>query len=242
MQTIKTERVPYWIKTVVIFFLGWVVIYAGRSVLSPIMPQIQTEFGLSKSHLGLISSLFFLTYTLLQVPAGLLGDRLGRKRILVSGFMLFALFIAAVSISSNFLIFIVLWMLTGASQGVYYGPQYALSSEAIPKKWITLGSAVIGSGMSFGIALGYYLSSFMIEHFHTSWKMPFLAMAVPVLIVALLMLFFIREKAPQSAGDTPAAVATKSEFSFLDLFKNRNLLMAYITIFCSIYGFFVIIT
>lgn len=126
MQTIKTERMPYWIKTVVIFFLGWVVIYAGRSVLSPIMPQIQTEFGLSKSHLGLISSLFFLTYTILQVPAGLLGDRLGRKRILVSGFMLFALFIAAVSISSNFLIFIVLWMLTGASQGVYYGPQYAL--------------------------------------------------------------------------------------------------------------------
>ncbi|WP_447875822.1 MFS transporter [Serratia fonticola] len=242
MQTIKTERMPYWIKTVVIFFLGWVVIYAGRSVLSPIMPQIQTEFGLSKSHLGLISSLFFLTYTILQVPAGLLGDRLGRKRILVSGFMLFALFIAAVSISSNFLIFIVLWMLTGASQGVYYGPQYALSSEAIPKKWITLGSAVIGSGMSFGIALGYYLSSFMIEHFHTSWKMPFLAMAVPVLIVALLMLFFIREKAPQSANDAPVAAAAKSEFSFLDLFKNRNLLMAYITIFCSIYGFFVIIT
>ncbi|MBK0001396.1 MFS transporter [Erwinia sp. S38] len=242
MQTTKNERVPYWIKTVIIFFLGWVVIYAARSVLSPVMPQIETEFGLSKSQLGLISSLFFLAYTLLQVPAGLLGDRLGRKRILVGGFMLFTLFMAAISISPTFLIFMLLWMLTGASQGVYYGPQYALSSEAIPKKWITLGSAVIGSGMSFGIALGYYLSSFMIEHYHTTWKMPFLAMALPVLIVALLMLVFIREKAPSTDANPAAGTETKGDFKFGDLFKNRNLLMAYITIFCSIYGFFVIIT
>lgn len=242
MQTTKNERVPYWIKTVIIFFLGWVVIYAARSVLSPVMPQIETEFGLSKSQLGLISSLFFLAYTLLQVPAGMLGDRLGRKRILVSGFMLFTLFMAAISISPTFLIFMLLWMLTGASQGVYYGPQYALSSEAIPKKWITLGSAVIGSGMSFGIALGYYLSSFMIEHYHTTWKMPFLAMALPVLIVALLMLVFIREKAPSTDANPAAVTETKGDFKFGDLFKNRNLLMAYITIFCSIYGFFVIIT
>lgn len=241
MQT-KTERVPYWIKTVIIFFLGWVVIYAARSVLSPVMPQIETEFGLSKSQLGLISSLFFLAYTVLQVPAGMLGDRLGRKRILVSGFMLFTLFMASISISPSFLIFMLLWMLTGASQGVYYGPQYALSSEAIPKKWITLGSAVIGSGMSFGIALGYYLSSFMIERYHTTWKMPFLVMAIPVLIVALLMLVFIREKAPTAVEKMPAGNEKKSEFKFSDLFKNRNLLMAYITIFCSIYGFFVIIT
>jgi len=242
MQTTHHERVPYWVKTVIIFFLGWVVIYAARSVLSPIMPQIEVEFGLSKSQLGMISSLFFLAYTFLQVPAGMLGDRLGRKRILVSGFMLFAICMAAISISPTFLIFILLWMLTGASQGVYYGPQYALSSEAIPKKWITLGSAVIGSGMSFGIAMGYYLSSFMIERFHTTWKMPFLAMAVPVLIVALLMLVFIREKAPDAVSKAPAGSEQKSTFRFSDLFKNRNLLMAYITIFCSIYGFFVIIT
>ncbi|MFG1175146.1 MFS transporter [Erwiniaceae bacterium CAU 1747] len=242
MLTTKNERVPYWIKTVIIFFLGWVVIYAARSVLSPLMPQIETEFGLSKSQLGLISSLFFLAYTLLQIPAGLLGDRSGRKRILLSGFMLFTLFMAAISISPNFMFFMLLWMLTGASQGVYYGPQYALSSEAIPKKWITLGSAVIGSGMSFGIAFGYYLSSFMIERFHTSWKMPFLAMALPVLIVVLLMLVFIREKAPATDATPPASVKKQGDFRFADLFKNRNLLMAYITIFCSIYGFFVIIT
>lgn len=134
-------------------------------------------------------------------------------------------------------------MLTGASQGAYYGPQYALSSEAIPKKWITLGSAIIGSGMSFGIALGYNLSSTMVQTYNTSWKMPFLAIAIPIFIIAMMMLIFIKEKAPATdEAASKAAAAPAEKFSFWDLFKNRNLVLAYITIFCSIYGFFVIIT
>nr|WP_258554930.1 MFS transporter [Pragia fontium] len=240
----KNTLMPYWIRMVIIFFLGWVAIYAGRTVLSPIMPMIQTDFGLSKTELGMISSLFFLAYTALQIPAGILGDKIGRKKIMVQGFVLFAIFIASISISPSFLIFIILWMLTGASQGAYYGPQYALSSEAIPKKWITLGSAIIGSGMSFGIAIGYYLSSTMIQTFNTSWKMPFLVIAVPIFAIAMLMLFFIKEKAPvtEPVVNTAKTQEPAEPFSFWDLFKNRNLLLAYITIFCSIYGFFVIIT
>lgn len=239
----NSPLIPYWIKMVIIFFLGWVAIYAGRTVLNPIMPMIQTEFDLSKTELGMISSLFFLAYTALQIPAGILGDKVGRKKIMVQGFFLFAIFIASISISSSFILFIILWMMTGASQGVYYGPQYALSSETIPKKWITLGSAVIGSGMSFGIALGYNLSSTMVQTYQTSWKMPFLVIAVPIFIIAMMMLIFIKEKAPPAGDVAPKTTAAAAEaFSFWDLFKNRNLVLAYITIFCSIYGFFVIIT
>ena len=50
----------YWIRLVVIFFLGWIVIYAGRSVLSPLVGELQTQFGLTKVQTGGIMSLFFL--------------------------------------------------------------------------------------------------------------------------------------------------------------------------------------
>ncbi|WP_434778256.1 MFS transporter [Neisseria sp. Ec49-e6-T10] len=243
MQNESKKIDSYWIKVVIVFFLGWVVIYAGRSVLSPVISEIQSEFGLSKAQTGGVMSLFFLTYTFLQVPSGILGDKIGRKKVLVTGFFLYAVFIASIAVSPTFMIFIALWMITGAAQGAYYGPQYALSSEAIPKKWITLGSAVIGSGMSFGIAFGYYLSSIMVTNYHTSWKMPFVVVAVPILIVTLMMLFWIREKAdPKAAEQNAVQAQSKEAFKFSDLFKNRNLVLAYITIFCSIYGFFVIIT
>ena len=227
----------YWLKLVIIFFLGWIVIYAGRSVLSPLIGELQIQFGLTKAATGGIMSLFFLAYTLFQIPSGILGDKIGRKRVLVTGFSLYAIFIAAIYFVPSFTIFLILWMLTGAAQGCYYGPQYALSSEAIPKKWITLGSAIIGSGMSFGIAMGYYLSSVMISVFNTSWKIPFVMVAMPIVIVTILMIVFIKDKSKFSV-----ASQTSEKTNFSQLFKNRNLVLAYITIFCSIYGFFVIIT
>ena len=239
MENDLTPSIPtgYWLKLVIIFFLGWIVIYAGRSVLSPLVGELQTQFGLTKAATGGIMSLFFLAYTLFQIPSGILGDKIGRKRVLVTGFSLYAIFIAAIYFVPSFTIFLILWMLTGAAQGCYYGPQYALSSEAIPKKWITLGSAIIGSGMSFGIAMGYYLSSVMISVFNTSWKIPFVMVAMPIVIVTVLMIVFIKDKSKFSV-----ASQTSEKTNFSQLFKNRNLVLAYITIFCSIYGFFVIIT
>ncbi|WP_392559698.1 MFS transporter [Orbus mooreae] len=145
-----------------------VCIYAGRSVFSPIIGEIKQAYDIDNAQAGGIMSLFFLAYTILQIPSGILGDRIGRKKVLVTGFILYAAFITSIFFANSFSVFILLWMLAGAAQGSYYGPQYALSTEAIPKKWITLGSAVIGSGMSFGIAFGYSLSSIMTTKLHTS--------------------------------------------------------------------------
>ena len=242
-QATTQKQSRYWITTIIIFFFGWVLLYAGRSVFSPVMKEVGMDFSLTGAQTGGIMSLFFIAYTVLQIPSGMLGDKIGRKLVLVVGFFLYAISIGLVSLSTSYIMFVALWMLAGAAQGTYYGPQYALSSEAIPKKWLALGSAIIGSGMSFGIALGYNLSSIMVSNYETSWKMPFFAIAIPIFILAVVMLIFLKEKAPviegqKTLGDQPDA----PKGSFWDLFKNRNLVMAYITIFCSIYGFFVIIT
>jgi len=239
----EEHHVPfaYWARMIAIFFFGWMVLYAGRMVFSPVVSEIQAEFDLNKTQVGLIMTLFFAAYTALQVPSGILGDKIGRKNVLVSGFTIYALSIAAIWFAPTYSIFIILWMLAGAAQGSYYGPQYAVSTEAIPKKWITLGSAIIGSGMSFGMAMGLYLSSSMVVDFGTSWRAPFVAIAIPIAITALLVAFLIREKVlPDQINNKTKKTIGINEF--LDLFRNRNLVLAYITIFCSIYGFFVIIT
>lgn len=233
----------YWMVAVAVFFLGWVFIYAGRSLLSPVMAEIGATYNITLTAVGGVVSLFFLAYTGLQVPSGIIGDKIGRKRVLVIGFMIYALFVGLVYFANTYALFVIIWMIAGAAQGSYYGPQYALSSEAIPPKHLAVGSAIIGSGMSFGIALGYEVSSSSFKA-GNDWRMAFVYMSVPIFITALLILFFIKEKvnngnAPQTATETKKSI-TMSDF--LSLFKRRNLLMAYIAIFCSIYGFFVIIT
>lgn len=234
----------YWMVAVAVFFLGWVFIYAGRMLVSPVMSEIGKTYGIGAAAVGGIMSLFYLAYTGLQVPSGIVGDIIGRKRVLVIGFMIYALFVAMVYFANSYAMFIIFWMIAGAAQGSYYGPQYALSSEAIPPKHLAVGSAIIGAGMSFGIALGYEVSS---RSFNAGndWRMAFVYMAIPIFVVALLILFFIKERVNNVNTAQTATTEKKKGITltdFLSLFKRRNLVMAYIAIFCSIYGFFVIIT
>ncbi len=229
--------IPGWWVTVFLFWLGWVFMYADRTVLNPVMKDIQIEFNLSGTQLGLISSLFFLSYAILQIPAGILGDRIGRKKVLVPGFILFGLFTAVTGSVRSFWQLIASRLVTGAGEGTYYGPQYGISSEQIPQQHRSLGSAIINSGMAFGIALGLMGSSWIAYTLGLGWRTPFYIMAIPTIITALLIWWLVKEN-PRNQG---AAGAAKSG-SFLSLLRNRNLLLTYLMVFCSLFGFFMILT
>ncbi|MFT9388463.1 MULTISPECIES: hypothetical protein [Leuconostoc] len=54
-----TQKVASWPKVLALNFLGWVFIYADRTVLNPAMPSIQKVFQLDNVALGAISSVFF---------------------------------------------------------------------------------------------------------------------------------------------------------------------------------------
>ncbi|WJY26881.1 MULTISPECIES: MFS transporter [Sporosarcina] len=235
----KKELIPYWMKAVFVFFLGWVAIYGTRAILNPVMDNIQEEFSLSAGQLGMISSIFFIGYAGLNIPSGILGDKIGKKKVLVPGIILFGLFAAIAGTMPNFVLFVLMWLMVGVFQGFYYGPQYGLSSEAIPPKHLTVGSAIINSGMAFGLSAGYFLSSYTLEA-GMSWRAPFYIVAIPVVIIGLLMWWLVKEN---PYGKEKKAVLDKQDkLKMSTLFKNRNLVMSYITIFCAIYGFFVVVT
>ena len=226
-----------WKIAVLFFFLGWIFIYADRMILNPVQTLIRSEFQLTNAEVGLISSIFFLTYTFMQVPSGMLGDKFGKTKVIAFGFAIFGLFTGITGIAGSFGVLLVARALMGIGQGFYYGPQYGLSSELIPTKYRTLGSAIINSGQAFGITLGLVASSWIAVDLEGGWRMPFYVFAVPTLLVGLAILLFIRtpktEEAPAAAQDKP---------KFMDLLKNKNLVLTYLLVFCSLYGFFVMCT
>lgn len=66
-QAVKVDD-KYWIKVVAIFFIGWILMYATRTIFNPIMGVVGAEFGLNNTQLGLANSVFFLTYAIAQIP------------------------------------------------------------------------------------------------------------------------------------------------------------------------------
>lgn len=104
----RINRIPFWWIIVAAFTAGWVLMYADRTILNPVMPHLAEEFGLTNAQLGLVNSVFFIAYAIAQIPSGSLGDRFGRRRILVPGFIIFGLLTGATGLATTFFFFLML--------------------------------------------------------------------------------------------------------------------------------------
>src|SRR3954468_18601321 len=63
------------------FIAGYFISYVYRMVNAVLGPTLAVEFGLSAGGLGLLSSMYFLSFALFQLPLGLLLDRFGPRRV-----------------------------------------------------------------------------------------------------------------------------------------------------------------
>lgn len=229
------------ILVIVMFSLGWVFMYADRNILSPVMSVIGEEWGLSKGQLGLMSTVFFITYAAMQIPAGILADRFGRVKVLAAGYILFGVGTILSGLAPGFLVFLLVRAITGLGEGTYYGPVYAISSNSVPQKYRGVSSALINSGMAVGISLGFIASSYLTFTLEWSWQTTFYLFGVLTVIVAILIAAFVKDdrsaeaEQRQSGGETALPVSWKALFT-------RNHIVTYILIFCSLYGFFGMLT
>lgn len=243
-KKITTVSDKYWIKIVILFFLGWILMYGTRTIFNPIMETIGGEFELSNTDLGLANSIFFLTYAIAQIPSGILGDKYGRKLVISLGFIGLAVTTFLSGLASTFVMFLVIRALAGVAQGAYYGPQYAMSSEAIPKDKVTLGNALINSGMAFGTSGGYLLSSFLVLEQGKEWGQPFFWTAIPTVIVGILFYTILKEKVvvENEQKQEESLEEIEEDPSLKKIFTDKNLLATFTLVFTSIYANFVILT
>jgi predicted MFS family arabinose efflux permease len=63
------------------FLAGYFVSYMYRMVNAVLAPTLAAEFGLSAAGLGLLSSVYFLAFAVVQLPVGVALDRFGPRRV-----------------------------------------------------------------------------------------------------------------------------------------------------------------
>lgn len=213
------------------FFLGWVFMYADRSVFSPVVGQIQEEFGVSLTQIGLLSSAFFLAYAVLQVPFGLAAERVGRKILLVSGFTLFGLSTVVSGFAGSFLLLVAFGVVTGVGQATYYPTQFSISAETIPKRNRALGLAIVNNGMAVGVAGGTILAAWLAFGLELGWRTSLITMGVMTVLTAALMGRVVWEP-PRPSKRVPLKISAS---------LSKAQLATYVAGFCSLFGFFVIL-
>ena len=68
------------IVSLILLYIGYMLLFADRTVMNISMAYIGKEFQISPAALGATASAFFLGYTLMQIPGGIVTDILGSKK------------------------------------------------------------------------------------------------------------------------------------------------------------------
>ena len=213
--------------------LGWVLLYANRSLLPPLLPVIGDSFQLSGTQRGAIASTYFVLYVAMQIPAGLFGDRLGLKRVLVAMYLVAGLGMLAIGVFAwNYALLLVFMGIHGLGAGAYYSGSYGLTMTNVPPEKRGASAALVSVGMAVGLAMGLILSPFLLE-VSGSWRLPYVVMGVGTVLLALGFWAFVH----------PArAVKHEGGFGVGVFLKSRDLVPLCISAFCLFYAHWVLLT
>src|SRR5438552_8095106 len=77
-----------------------VLTYVQRQGFVAGTPYIKADLGLNDEQMGDLASVWLIAYGLFQVPAGLLGDRLGPRHVLAILVLSWSLLVGAVAVTA----------------------------------------------------------------------------------------------------------------------------------------------
>ncbi|WP_413496847.1 MFS transporter [Carnobacterium maltaromaticum] len=244
-QVAKKKGLEYWQQIIIMLCLGWTVIWIYRSALSPIFPELNLSLGggISDSSLGAIASFYFFGYTGMQIPAGILVDKFGKKMVLIPGFTLFALAAIVIANANGITMVYAGSLMAGIGCGSYYGSAYSLSSESIPQERRGLSTAIINSGSAVGMGIGLILSSLLVKQLGLPWQIMMYLVAILVVLIMIVFIKVIRTT-PDAVVNHPTAKAKhdpEDKVSMSTLFA-PHMIASYVLYFATCYGYYMVVT
>ncbi|ADD07471.1 major facilitator superfamily transport protein (plasmid) [Natrialba magadii ATCC 43099] len=109
--------------------LAFFVTMYGRVAISPVVPSITEEFGVSNAVIGVALTGMWLAYGLSQFPSGVLGDRYGERVVILVALGGTAVASVLIAVAPVFGIFVVATVILGAVAGLHYSVATTLLSR-----------------------------------------------------------------------------------------------------------------
>jgi MFS transporter, ACS family, D-galactonate transporter len=148
---------------------GVLINYFDRVNLSVAGPALSKEFGLSPAQLGLLFGTFFWSYALLQIPGGMLLDRLGVKTIGRWGAFLWSAASALIAFSTNLSHLFAARILLGIAETPAFPANSKATSYWFPRNERGLATALFDAAAKFSNVVGVPLVAFVIFSFGWRW-------------------------------------------------------------------------
>jgi len=227
----RVDRTYAWLVVGMLWFVC-LFNYADRQAIFSVFPLIQSRFNLSIVQLGLIGSSFMWVYAAAGPLAGLVGDRVSRKTLILGGLVFWSLITLATAFSTRYSHLILFRALEGLGEAFYFPASMSLISDYHGPKTRSRAMAIHQSSVYAGTILGGSAAGILGQYF--GWKSGFYVFGIAGVVLALLLTYTLREVPrgqDESEAIEPEPVQSEDVFASLFAFFTNPLAMLLMAIF-----------
>ena len=170
-----------------------------RFALGVVLQEIKVDLALTDTELGFMSGIAFAAfYALMGLPIARWADRGNRVTIISLTAALWSLAVAACGLARNFvqLLLIRVGVAVGESGGVV--PSFSLLSDYFGRPERPRALAIYQLGAPLSLILGYLLAGWLDARY--GWRIMFVLLGLPGLVLAVLVRLTLREPRSESAS------------------------------------------
>lgn len=204
--------------------------YIDRQILSAVQPKIEAEFGRSQAEVGLLASMFLISYTIISPLFGWLGDRMSRWWLVAIGVVVWSVASGGTGLAATFGMLLLTRALIGVGEGAYGPVAPTLIADMYPVEQRGAKLAWFYVAIPVGSALGYVIGGLFADHLggptaawwarnvgfppeackpEQSWRWAFFAVVLPGVILGLVCLFMREPQRGQADAMTSRTARLK---------------------------------
>jgi MFS family permease len=185
--------------------LVYVVSFLDRQILAILLESIKRDLQLTDVQLGLLSGTAFgLFYATLGIPIARLADRVSRKGVIAVCLALWSLMTLLCGSARGFEQLFLYRVGVGVGEAGGGPPSHSLISDYFPPERRATALGVFAVGVQIGQLIGYLGGGWLDEA--VGWRLAFVAAGAPGLVLALVLVFTLREP-PRGHSDGLGAQA-----------------------------------
>jgi len=183
-------RIRWWICF--FLFLTWLVSYIDRSLMPMALPLIGQEFHLSPTVMGAVISAFFVGYASMQIPGGMLADKIGPRNSITLAIAFWSGFSVLTGAATSLANLMTVRVLFGLGEGIHPAAAFKALSAWFPPSERSRANGFVMSSNALGPMIAPILFASLMSVF--GWRTAFYIVSVPGFIIAVGAYWLLRDR------------------------------------------------
>ena len=216
-------------------FFGYMFDAMDITLLAVSLPAIMHDLNMEMYEGGLLGTATLLGVGLSSVIVGWFSDNHGRRKSLIYSLMIFGILTAAISLSPNWIVLLILRFVAGLALGGVWGIIAAYIAESWPAKQRGRAAAFVLSSFPAGAGIAAFLASVIIPDF--GWRSLFLTGAGSIIAALYIYLFVPESEVWKKQKDERIAKGDVSNIQIKEIFAPELLSRTILATLVSSFAF-----